>query len=115
MNDIPKKNRSFIVNVRFTEDEHEYLQYRQKVCGARSLSEYIRFAAINKEMTVIDHDALKQFLVDIAAIRSSLNQIAKRFNATNQFYGDDRKTVEDAMQEMNEIWQSLSTMLLKQP
>ena len=115
MADNPKQNRTFIVNVRLTEDEHEYLQYRQKMIGAASLSAYIRYAAISKKLVVLDHESLMKITSDISGIRNSLNQIAKRLNATNQFYGEDRKTIEDAMGEMDEIWQSLGTMLSKQP
>ena len=115
MKDNPKKNRDFIVNVRFTEDEHEYLQYRQKMCGVASLSAYIRYAAISKKMVVLDHDSLLKISTDISGIRNSLNQIAKRLNSTNQFFAEDRRSIEDAMREMNEIWQSLGTMLSKQP
>lgn len=115
MFEIPKKNRTNIVNVRLTEDELDYLQYRQKLIGAKSLSAYIRYAAISKQMTVIDRDSLKRILIDVAGIRSSLNQIAKRLNVTNQFYGDDANTISKADEEMKEIWQSLNTMLSKQP
>lgn len=115
MFEIPKKNRTNIVNVRLTEDELDYLQYRQKLIGAKSLSAYIRYAAISKQMTVIDKDSLKKILVDIAGIRNSLNQIAKRLNSTNQFYDDDKNTIADATKEIEELWQSLNTMLSKQP
>ena len=115
MDENQKKNRTVNVKVRFTEDEHEYLQYRQKMIGAASLSAYIRYAAISKKLVVLDHESLMKITSDISGIRNSLNQIAKRLNATNQFYGEDRKTIEDAMGEMDEIWQSLGTMLSKQP
>lgn len=110
-----KKNREVNVKVRLTEDERDYLEYRQKFIGAKSLSAYIRYAAISTKLNVIDKDSLKKIITDIAGIRGSLNQIAKRLNATNQFYGDDRKTIEEAQKELNEIWQSLNTMLSNQP
>ena len=115
MNEIPKKNRGSVVTVRLTEDERDYLEYRQKFIGAKNLSTYIRYAAISTKMTVLDKDSLKKIVIDIAGIRSSLNQIAKRLNATNQYYDDDRKTIEEARKELNEIWQSLNTMLSNQP
>lgn len=115
MFEIPKKNRDVNVKVRLTEDELDYLQYRQKLIGAKSLSAYIRYAAISKQITVIDKDSLKKILVDIAGIRNSLNQIAKRLNSTNQFYDDDKETIADATKEIEELWQSLNTMLSKQP
>lgn len=115
MSEIPKKNREVNVKVRLTEDERDYLEYRQKFIDARSLSAYIRYAAISTKLNVIDKDSLKKIITDIAGIRGSLNQIAKRLNATNQFYGDDRKTIEEAQKELNEIWQSLNTMLSNQP
>ena len=115
MDEIPKKNRSVNVKVRLTEDERDYLEYRQKFMGARSLSAYIRYASISKEIRILDKDSLKKIITDIAGIRGSLNQIAKRLNATNQYYEDDRKTIEAARKELNEIWQSLNTMLSNQP
>lgn len=115
MFEIPKKKRDVNIKVRLTEDELDYLQYRQKLIGARSLSAYIRYAAISKQMTIIDKESLKKILVDIAGIRNSLNQIAKRLNATDQFYDSDRDTIADATKEIEEIWQSLNIMLSKQP
>ncbi len=52
MSEIPKKNRSVIVNVRLTDDERDYLEYRQKFIGARSLSAYIRYAAISTKLNM---------------------------------------------------------------
>ena len=115
MPEIQKKNRNIIVNVRLTDDERDYLEYRQNFIGAKSLSAYIRYAAISTKITVFDKDSLKKIMTDVGGIRGSLNQIAKRLNATNQFYDDDRKTIEEAQKELNKIWQSLNTMLSNQP
>ena len=115
MQEIPKKNRGSVVTVRLTEDEHDYLEYRQKFIGAKSLSAYIRYAAISKKITVFDKDSMKKIMIDVGGIRGSLNQIAKRLNATNQYYEDDRKTIEEAQKELSEIWQLLNTMLSNQP
>ena len=115
MFEIPKKSRDVNVKVRLTEDERDYLEYRQKFIGARSLSAYIRYAAISKKITIIDKDSLKKIMIDISGIRGCLNQIARRLNAANQFYGDDRKTIEEAQKELNEIWHSLISILSSQP
>ena len=64
MQEIPKKNRGSVVTVRLTEDEHDYLEYRQKFIGAKSLSAYIRYAAISKKITVFDKDSLKKIMTD---------------------------------------------------
>ena len=115
MSEIPKKNRDVNVKVRLTADERDYLEYRKNYIGARSLSAYIRYAAISKKITILDKDSLKKITIDIAGIRSSLNQIARRLNATNQFYGDDRKTLEEAQKELAEIWHSLNALISKPP
>lgn len=115
MYEIPKKNRTVNVKVRLTEDEYDYLQYRRDFIGARSLSAYIRYAAISKAITVVDKDALKEMMTDVSGIRNSLNQIAKRLNSTDQFYDDDRKTIIEATEELDKIWQLLSCTLSKQP
>ena len=108
-------NRTVNVKVRLTEDEHDYLLYRQKAIHAPTLSAYIRYAAINKKLVVLDHESLMKITSDISGIRNSLNQIAKRLNATNQFYAEDRITIESAIKDMDRIWSSVTDLWLKQP
>ncbi len=110
-----RQNRTVNVKVRLTEDEYDYLQYRQKLMGARSISEYLRYAAISKQIQVTDKELLKKMSVDVSGIRNSLNQIAKRLNATGQCYEDDLRTIAATKGELEQIWQSLQSILSNQP
>ena len=60
----------------------------------------------------VNYDHLREYNTILSRIGNSLNQIAKRMNATGNVYKADVKEVKELM---NQVWQSQKSMLSKQP
>ena len=78
----------------------------------KSKSSFIRHLILYGYVYDVNYDHLREYNTTLARISNSLNQIAKRMNATGNVYADDVKEVKEMMKE---VWQSQKSMLSRQP
>ena len=95
-----------------SDDEKYLLDNKTKISGLKSRAAFIRHLIIYGFVYDIDYSQLQEYNTNLSRISNTLNQIAKRMNATGHVYDDDVKQVKELM---NEVWQSQKSMLSKQP
>ena len=95
-----------------SDDEKYILDNKTKISGLKSRAAFIRHLIIYGFVYDIDYSQLQEYNTNLSRISNTLNQIAKRMNATGHVYDDDVKQVKELM---NEVWQSQKSMLSKQP
>ena len=78
----------------------------------KSISDYIRTRILYGFVYDVDYSYLRQYNESLGKISSSLNQIAKRINSTENVYEEDMKEVKEIM---DEVWRTQKAMLKKQP
>ena len=60
----------------------------------------------------VNYSDLREYNATLGRISGSLNQIAKRMNATGNVYAADVKQIKELMQQ---VWETQKAMLSKQP
>ncbi len=107
-------NRNHTNPVRFylSDDEQYILTTNFKASGMKSMSAFLRKLVLYGYVYDVDYSYLRNYNTELGRISSSLNQIAKRMNATGNVYEADVKEVKELMKQ---VWQSQKSMLSKQP
>lgn len=95
-----------------SDDEKYILDNKVKISAMKSRAAFIRHLIIYGFVYDIDYSQLQEYNTNLSRISNTLNQIAKRMNATGHVYDADVKQVKELM---NEVWQSQKSMLSKQP
>ena len=73
------------------------------------MASYLRFIAITGRIMNIELEDIKILSANVGRISSSINQIAKRANATGNVYDED---IADLKRMETEIWQELKSIRL---
>ena len=94
------------------DDEKYILDTKYKLSGMRSRMAFLRHLIIYGYVYDVDYKELHDYNVNLSRIGNSLNQIAKRMNATGHVYDEDVKEVKEIMKQ---VWHTQKSMLSKQP
>ena len=78
----------------------------------KSKSAFLRKLILYGYVYDVDYSYLRNYNTELGRISSSLNQIAKRINSTDNIYKEDMDEVKELM---NEVWRTQKSMLSKQP
>lgn len=78
----------------------------------KSKSAFLRKLILYGYVYDVDYSYLRNYNTELGRISSSLNQIAKRINSTENIYKEDMDEVKELM---NEVWRTQKSMLSKQP
>ena len=78
----------------------------------KSKSAFLRKLVLFGFVYNVDYSYLRTYNTELGRISSSLNQIAKRINSTNNIYKEDMEEVKEIM---NQVWHIQKSMLSKQP
>ena len=103
------RKRKIQVNFRVDEKEYESILKKVQLSGKRNMASYLRYMAIAGRIMNIELEDLKITSANVGRITSSLNQIAKRVNATGNIYDED---IADMKNKVDEIWQELRSIRL---
>lgn len=95
-----------------SDDEQYVLEQKFKLSGMKSKSAFLRTMILYGYVYDVDYSYLQKYNTELGRISSSLNQIAKRINATGNVYEQD---IKEAKELMKEVWHTQKSMLLKQP
>ena len=79
---MPKRERKIPIQIYLSEDEDYILVQKQKASGLKSKSSFLRHLILYGYVYDIDYSELQEYNAALARIGNSLNQIAKRMNAT---------------------------------
>ena len=97
----------------YLDDEEQYiLDEKFKLSGMKSKSAFLRKLILYGYVYDVDYSYLRNYNTELGRISSSLNQIAKRINSTENIYKEDMDEVNELM---NEVWRTQKSMLSKQP
>lgn len=109
---MAKRERKIPIQVYLSEDEDYILVQKQKASGLKSKSSFLRHLILYGYVYDIDYSELQEYNAALARIGNSLNQIAKRMNATGNVYKADVNEVKELMQK---VWHTQKSMLSRQP
>lgn len=106
------KNRTRKIQVKFRldEQEKEALNERFRMSGKHSMSEYLREISTEGYIFYQDTSHLENVPTLVRNISTSINQIAKRINATGNAYDED---ITEIKERVDDIWQLLKSMQSK--
>lgn len=109
---MKNRTRKIPIQVYLNEDEYFILNKKLELSNMRDTSKFIRHLILYGYVYDVDYSYLQEFNALLGRISSSLNQIAKRVNSTNNFYQDD---MEQIKKEIDEIWRIQKSILSRQP
>ena len=97
-------NRKRAIPVKFymTEQERALLSEKLAQAKTRNLGAYLRKMAIDGYIVYIDTADIREMNRELSAISRSINQIAKRVNATGSLYEEDMAELKERMAD---VWQ----------
>ena len=78
----------------------------------KSKSAFIRQLILYGFVYDVDYSELRTYNTALSRIANSLNQIAKRVNATNNIYEEDISEIKEVMKQ---VWHTQKSMLSRQP
>jgi len=106
---IENRKRNIQVKFRVDEKEYECILKKVQLSGKRNMASYLRYMAITGRIMNIELEDLKITSANVGRITSSLNQIAKRINATGNIYDED---IADMKDKVDKVWQELRSIRL---
>lgn len=104
------RTRNVQMKFRVTRDEYDFIMKKVEVSGKKTINNYLRTVAIAGKIFNVNLEDLKIMSANIGRISSSVNQIAKRVNATGNVYEED---IREIKRMEAEIWQELKSIRLK--
>lgn len=95
----------------FCATDEEYEKIKEKIAkSGRSQQDFLLKAALNKKIVVIPREEFTRIALELTRQGNNLNQIAKACNSGSQ---EESKILEMA-EEMENLWQQLNALILKQ-
>lgn len=109
---MAERERKNELKIYLSDDEQYILEQKVKASGRKSKSAFLRHQILYGYVYDVDYSDLREYNATLGRISGSLNQIAKRMNATGNVYAADVKQVKELMQQ---VWETQKAMLSKQP
>ena len=109
---MAERERKNELKIYLSDDEQYILEQKVRASGRKSKSAFLRHLILYGYVYDVDYSDLREYNATLGRISGSLNQIAKRMNATGNVYAADVKQVKELMQQ---VWETQKAMLSKQP
>lgn len=110
------RSRKNAVQVYLNDEELAFLEQRVKEMGYKTKSEFLRKAALQCAVFVVDTNAIfnevKKLSSELRRIGVNINQIARRVNETNEIFAAD---IQELKEGQIQIWHMLEQKLLNIP
>ena len=103
-NEYENENRTHVISVRVTKEEHDRIIRNFKKSGCLTLSGYLRFVSLTAKIIRYTGDDIKRIRIDFHRIAEQINELAKRVNATGTLYPDDLKEIKEGV---DNVWKRL--------
>ena len=107
---MANRKRPIQLKFRVTAEERELIDRRMAQVGTGNMAAYLRKMAIDGIVVNLDVPELNTLIVELRRTNNSLNQIAKRVNATGRFYDSDAAFVKEKMEN---LWTAMQLVLDK--
>ena len=104
------ENRDQRIHIRVSEEEKKQLEAASSQFGTKSVSAFIRKMAIDGLIINLQMPELSDMVSLQRRCASSMNQIAKKVNATGRIYESDLGQIHH---DLEEIWQAANNILAK--
>ena len=98
------ENRTHVISVRVTKEEHDRIMRNFEKSGCLTLSGYLRFVSLMATIIRYTGDDIKRIRIDFHRIAEKLNEVAKRVNVTGVLYPDDLKEIKEGLED---VWKRL--------
>lgn len=107
-------NRKRNVQILFcvTPEEKKLIRQKMILSKTKNMGAYLRKMAIDGYIINTDTTPIKQVYAEMHKIGVNINQIAKKVNATGDFYSED---MEELKEMMNEVWRILRSSPCSKP
>ena len=111
-NETTTSGRKRTVQIKFhvTEAERDMIYEKMRLLHTNNLAAYLRKMSIDGYIIAVDYSDIKALTAQIQKIGVSVNQIARRVNATGNVYEQDLAEIKEALAE---IWRLQRLNLLK--
>ncbi len=100
--------RETSVLIRMTESELAQIRERMEEFGTTNMSAFIRKMAIDGYIVKLELPELKEMTKLLSSYSNNLNQIAKRVNATGNFYTAD---FDEILQNQEHLWNATEKII----
>jgi DNA invertase Pin-like site-specific DNA recombinase len=106
----PNLERPIQMLFRVSERERDFIYKKMALAKTKNKTAYLRKMAIDGYILNVNYSEFKELFATIGRIGGSINQIAKRINATQNVYSDD---IAEVKKRQEEVWQLLKSMQSK--
>lgn len=105
-------NRKRPIEVKFhvTPEERTVIEKRMAQAGTMNMAAYLRKMAIDGYILKLDLPELRELVTLTRRYAGSLNQIAKRVNATDRFYSADLAEMKESQEH---IWAAINEVMMR--
>ena len=105
-------DKTYILHFRASEQEHNIILEKMKLCKAQNLSAYLLKMAVDGMIINLNMPELKEVLSLLRYSGNNINQIAKKLNEGGNIYASDIEDVKDKQTQIlnlvREIYLKLS-------
>lgn len=91
-------------NIRFTKEEWEIIKDRANKTKCKNTSEYIRTAALNKEINVYDLEVLNKLDYDLRKIGTNINQLVHLCNELRSVNSTEVYRIKEEVDNIRLAW-----------
>ncbi len=102
-----KQRRYKEVKIRLTDEEFDYLKYKQELSGIKSQNEFMKRLIFEDMILKIKSDEYREFIRLIRNMENNINQII-RVGMRNGMI--DEETTAKLQNKQEEIWQQLKSL-----
>lgn len=99
---MANRKRNIVLRCPVTEEERKLIEQKMAQLPTSQIGAYLRKMAIDGYIIYIDVKNIKQYIQELQAIGTNINQIARRVNSTTHIYKED---IEEIKARLDEIWQ----------
>ena len=107
---MANRKRPIVLRCPVTAEERELIEQKMAQLPTQRIGAYLRKMAIDGIVVNLDVPELNTLIVELRRTNNSLNQIAKRVNATGRFYDSDAAFVKEKMEN---LWTAMQLVLDK--
>lgn len=105
---MSKEKRSVQLHFYVSEQELNLIKKHMELIGVRNLSAYLRKMAVDGYIIHLDISEIQELIRLLRICSNNLNQYAKRANETGSIYAAD---IENINQRLEGIWDMVNTLI----
>ena len=107
---MAKRKREIVIRFRVTPEERSMIEAKMAQLGTSNMAAYLRKIAIDGYVVKLDLPELRDLVSLLKRAGNNINQIAKRVNGINRFYGSDMDILKGYL---DKIWLAVNEILMR--